>query len=617
MSDLKFMLAKEFMKGGKIDPQGWLMSEKFDGYRACYDHDKRHFFSRQNKPFNAPEWFIKAMPPRLVDGELWIGRNMFQEMGTVRKKIPIDEEWLNVTFQVYDMPNHDGTFAERLKELKRIVKMTRERWLIRRKDYPYPFNKADCPVTIAKQTVVKNDQHMDQVYQDIIKNGGEGIMLKDPNSPYEGKRSNFLLKYKPNFDAEGIIISYKPGQGKYQGILGGFICRQLINHDTYMSIDEDENHVFSTSGMNDSVRKSYKSTHPVGTIISYEHSGKTNKGKPRFARYSRIRTDITIKKHIQEDIELLRGNVLDILKVLGTYEKNNGEGFKASAYFKAVKGVQSIDTITEASLMSIKGIGPSLTEKIMCIVNTGTCPLYEQVKDVKDAKADFLEISGVGPKKAKEIVNLGFISIESLKQSSNLDEILNAKQLIGLKYYEDILKRIPREEIDRHDQYLKTILNKIDPKAELTIAGSYRRRCKDSGDIDVLLNGTPQLYKKFIKVLEEQGYLYETLAKGTKKYNGMCKMNDCVTFRRIDIMITKPEEYPFAILYFTGSKDFNTLMRQHALGSSFTMNEYSLKHIDHQENDKPHEITEVNHVFKSEKDIFDYLGYPYVDPWMR
>jgi ATP-dependent DNA ligase len=151
MSDLKFMLAKEFMKGGKEDVTGWLISEKFDGYRACYDHDKKHFFSRQNKPFNAPEWFIQAMPPRLIDGELWIGRDMFQEMGTVRKKIPVDEEWFNITFQVYDMPDHPGPFVERLKELKRIVKLTKERWNLRRKDYEYPYNKMACPVVVAKR----------------------------------------------------------------------------------------------------------------------------------------------------------------------------------------------------------------------------------------------------------------------------------------------------------------------------------------------------------------------------------------------------------------------------------------------------------------------------------
>ena len=74
-------------------------------------------------------------------------------------------------------------------------------------------------------------------------------------------------------------------------------------------------------------------------------------------------------------------------------------------------------------------------------------------------------------------------------------------------------------------------------------------------------------------------------------------------------MITKPEEYPFAILYFTGSKDFNTLMRQHALDRGYSMNEYSLKHVS----DK----SVVNHEFKVEKDIFDYLEYSYVEPWKR
>ena len=107
----------------------------------------------------------------------------------------------------------------------------------------------------------------------------------------------------------------------------------------------------------------------------------------------------------------------------------------------------------------------------------------------------------------------------------------------------------------------------------MTIAGSYRRRAKDSGDIDVLLKGTPALYKRFIDVLQKKGYLYETLAKGAKKYFGMGKLSNCLTFRRIDIMVTKPQEYPFAILYFTGSKEFNTLMRQHALDRGLSMNE--------------------------------------------
>lgn len=608
MSNLKFMLAKEFTKG-KHDVSGWYISEKFDGYRACYDPKNKQFYSRQNKQFNAPEWFLQAMPPRLVDGELWAGRDRFQEMGAVRKKVPLDEEWLNITFQVYDMPEHPGTFEERIKELQRIVRLTKAKWKEVRKSLPYPMNKLECPLICAKQIKMENEEHMDRIYKKVIADKGEGIMLKDPQSPYEGKRSKYLLKYKPAFDAEAIIIDYRMGEGKYKGLLGAFICKQLINHDTYSSVDENEDHIFSISGMDDAIRKSYKKSHPVGTIISYEHSGKTDKGKPRFGRYTRVRTDITIQEHIQEPIEETKSRIIEIFKQLGNHEKNNGESFKAGAYFRAIKNIQDLDELNESSLNAVKGIGKSLTEKIMSIVNTGTCPAYEKIKNVKDVRKDFMDISGVGPKKAKELVEQGFTSIEMLRSASNLKDILNDKQLIGLKYYEDILERIPQEEIVNHEIYLKKVLHSLSPKAELTIAGSYRRRAKDSGDIDILLKGTPTLYKKFIDFLEKDGYLYETLAKGTKKYFGMGKLPDCLTFRRIDIMVTKPQEYPFAVLYFTGSKDFNTLMRQHALDRGLSMNEYSLKDVETKE--------PVDHVFETERDIFDYLEYSYVDPWKR
>ena len=101
----------------------------------------------------------------------------------------------------------------------------------------------------------------------------------------------------------------------------------------------------------------------------------------------------------------------------------------------------------------------------MEIVNTGTCSQYETINSTKDYKSQFLDISGVGPKKAAELVSLGFHSIEQLRQAPNLTEVLNEKQLIGLKYYEDILDRIPQQEIDQHQELLQTELTKLDPNA--------------------------------------------------------------------------------------------------------------------------------------------------------
>ena len=255
---VEFMLAKDYTKGMKspkslsnyAPPIDWLCSEKFDGYRARWIPDKRIFLSRNQKVFNAPEWFKDAMPNIDLDGELFAGRENFQYMGTVRKKIPIDEEWQKIKYMVYDLPEEDDIFENRVDKLKQIVQN----------------NNSDILIN-AKQVKITSHEQMDKIYKSVLSKGGEGIMIKDPSSEYEDKRSNFMLKYKPSFDAEAIIVDYNMGNGKYDGILGGFVCRPLINYDTYSVIDSDENHEFSISGMNDEIRESYKQTHPIGVLL--------------------------------------------------------------------------------------------------------------------------------------------------------------------------------------------------------------------------------------------------------------------------------------------------------------------------------------------------------------
>ena len=128
----------------------------------------------------------------------------------------------------------------------------------------------------------------------------------------------------------------------------------------------------------------------------------------------------------------------------------------------------------------------------------------------------------------------------------------------------DLLKSIPFEEIEKHETLLKNALKKVNKDAELTIAGSYRRRRKDSGDIDVITSKDKTVYTRFVNKLKKDAYLIEDLAFGRKKYNGVSKVGRDGVGRRIDIMYTTPQEYPFAILYFTGSKEFNQMMRQEA-----------------------------------------------------
>ena len=163
----------------------------------------------------------------------------------------------------------------------------------------------------------------------------------------------------------------------------------------------------------------------------------------------------------------------------------------------------------------------------------------------------------------------------------------------------------------KHETFLKRMLNKVNiQNKDLTIAGSYRRNKKESGDIDVLLcSSDKNIYNLFISSLKEFGYLIDDLALGTKKYNGVCKLGNKGTPRRIDIMYTKPEEYPFAILYFTGSGNFNTNMRDIILKKGMSINEYNLK--DNITKNK------IIHPFITEKDIFDFLELDYVEPHQR
>ena len=608
------MLAKEFYKNKQLKgnpPDGWVGSEKYDGFRSLFKDGM--FLSRGGKIFNAPEWFKLSMPNECLDGELWIGRENFEGMGVVRKKEPNQDEWIPIKFIVYDLPEFNGPFKERIKRLRKIVQENNKRWEEFRITLDPMFHKIKCPLQFARQIVIRDMDHFEGLYKNVIDNGGEGLMLKHPESMYEGKRSDWLLKIKPTFEEEAIIIDYTEGKGKYKGFLGGFICKQLINMDTYHLIDNDENHEFTISGMDDNVRQDYELTHPIGTVISLEHSGKTKTGKPRFARYIRKRDDLIVRNKIEEASLEKRNQLITILKSISDYEKLNNDYYKSRSYLKVISSLKTIkddSELTEQTLKNLDGIGNSIYEKINFILKTGSCPQYDIIKNLDDPRHIFLNIHGVGPQAAKRLMDSGFKTIDDLRNCQQISEHLNDVQLLGLKYYEHLLEKIPKSEMIKHGLFLKKALYKLDPNSELTISGSYRRGKGYSGDIDVLIKTDhKEIYQKFIQILLSLEYLQDHLALGRKKYNGICKLGKKGICRRIDIMNTTLSEYPFSLLYFTGSDEFNKLFRKKCLEKGYTINEYGLK------DNKTKEL--IQHEFKDEKDIFDFLNIQYLEPNQR
>jgi DNA polymerase beta len=190
---------------------------------------------------------------------------------------------------------------------------------------------------------------------------------------------------------------------------------------------------------------------------------------------------------------------------------------------------------------------------------------------------------------------------------------LNEKQKIGLKYYDDMNLRIPITEGRKHFKIVDKILKSLDKDIEFEFVGSYRRKNKDMGDIDILIKNKQGLVlKDIIKQLEGSGYIIEKLALGNNKFMGLCKLSPELPARRIDILIADPSHYYFALLYFTGSYSFNIYMRKIALKKGLSLSEYGFKDIS---NSKI--IIDTSDIIHSEEDIFKYLEMTYVEPSKR
>jgi DNA polymerase beta len=169
-----------------------------------------------------------------------------------------------------------------------------------------------------------------------------------------------------------------------------------------------------------------------------------------------------------------------------------------------------------------------------------------------------------------------------------------------------------------HETFLREFFLELVPEFSITVVGSYRRGETSSGDVDILLtyNGLTnnQANAKFeycINKLLEYDYIIGSLAKGNTKFLGICKLKEKLPARRIDILLTRPDEFACALLYFTGSKNFNVNFRKVAILKGYTLNEHRLKKTD-EKSDSPSVPS-----FKTEKDVFKFLGIVYQEPHQR
>lgn len=314
--------------------------------------------------------------------------------------------------------------------------------------------------------------------------------------------------------------------------------------------------------------------------------------------------------------KMLNDKFVDLLIRLEDLMKMKGEPFRARAYQKAKETIMAYPNEINSpdQLKGLPGIGVTILKKFKEYQETGTLKLLEREKD--RPRYIFAKVYGIGPKKAKELEEMGITSIAELRERQN--ELLNDVQKKGLKYYEDILKRIPRDEIIEYEKAFKKAFDKVKQDGdEFEILGSYRRGAKTSGDIDIAItnkNDDNSIFDKFITELQKDGIVIELLSKGKTKSLTVGKLSNKPIARRLDFMYSKPEEYAFALLYFTGSMPFNVVQRRHAIQLGYTMNEHGLYKL---EGIKKSKGARLDKYFPTEKAIFDFLGLEYRGPTER
>ena len=250
------LLARE--AADDIDPAGYLVSEKLDGVRALWDGQRLRF--RGGGTVSASAAFLAGLPRgQALDGEMWLGRNRFDALSAiVRREQPVESEWAQVQYRVFELPQGAGSFAERVARLQALAAASpQRRWQ---------------PV---EQVPVAGAAALRQRLREVIAEQGEGLMLHRADAAYRTGRSEALLKLKPVRDAEAVVVGHTPGRGRFAGQLGA------------LKVKDDAGRIFLVgSGLTEAQRTSPP---PLGSVVTYSWRGETASGLPRFPTLLRLR----------------------------------------------------------------------------------------------------------------------------------------------------------------------------------------------------------------------------------------------------------------------------------------------------------------------------------------
>ena len=317
-----------------------------------------------------------------------------------------------------------------------------------------------------------------------------------------------------------------------------------------------------------------------------------------------------------------KDKVAEILVEIGTLLELKGENpFKTRAYANAARTIESLNEslakiVAEKRLGEIKGIGEALEQKITKLVETGKLKYYDELKaSIPPGLIEMLEISGLGPKKIQALNKmLGVDSVEKLEAACQSGKVAELDGF-GEKTQTNILEGIERRRTYASKHLLSKALSAAESLLEslrehpdvirCSTAGSLRRFKEVIGDIDLLASS-----KKPAAVIDyfaSQPGILKVTAKGETKASVLLDGGI-----QCDLRVVSDREFPFALAYFTGSKEHNIVMRQRAIQRGLRLNEYGLFKSKEETRDPKLLVA-----CQSEEEIFANLDLPYIEPEMR
>jgi DNA polymerase (family X) len=319
---------------------------------------------------------------------------------------------------------------------------------------------------------------------------------------------------------------------------------------------------------------------------------------------------------------MTKDEVAAALDEIGTLLELKGENsFKCNAYHNAARTVQQIQgdlkkMIADGSLAEVRGVGESLREKITTLVSTGELPyLADLRKEIPAGMLDMLRIPGLGPKKAKALhEELKIDDVAALEKACKEDKVAHlkgfgaktqAKILEGIAFLGQVGQRVRIDQALPLGMALLEHLSKLPGVIRSELCGSLRRRRETAKDIDILLSAhdAKPIMDAFVKLPE----VMQVVGHGDTKSSIVAAM--AIGGKKIvlnaDLRVVPDESFPFALHYFTGSKEHNIRVRQRAIERGLSLNEYGLT--------GPKRSVKC----KEEADIFKALDLPWIPPEMR